>query len=133
MQHPKRNTGQSLVEFAVLGSLLIVILLGTVDFARAFYTQVVIRGAVAEGAYIMAQNPRAQVQAEARILMELETLDEVATRTTISWDTTECEDGMQDTTLEVQYRHRFWFASVLPASEVTLRNSTRVPQFGGCQ
>jgi hypothetical protein len=133
MRPDHRSRGQSLVEFAVIGSLLIIILLGTVDFARAFYSQLVVRGAVAEGGYLMAQNPNAQAQAEERILLELGPLDEAAARTTITWDTSECQNDMQDTTLEVRYRHRFWFGSVLPSSEITLRDSTRVPQFGGCQ
>jgi Flp pilus assembly protein TadG len=130
--------GQSLVEFALIGSLLIVMLLGTVDFARASYNQVIIRGAVAEGAYVMAQNPSNRAAAEERIWLELETLDDVTARTTITWtpdpwSPRQCNDGERDTTtLEVAYRHQFWFASVLPQPEITLRSSSTVPQFGGC-
>jgi Flp pilus assembly protein TadG len=125
--------GQSLVEFAIIGPLLIILLLGTVDFARAFHAQMVIRQAVAEGAYYIAQHPGATDEAEERVRLELADLEDPAGRATVDFDTTSCSDGRQDTTVEVRYRHSYWFSSVLPAPEATLRSSSTVPQFGSCQ
>lgn len=135
MQHIKAPRGQSLVEFAIIGSLLITILLGTVDFALAFGNQMMIRGAVAEGGYYIAQNPGDTTGAEERMLIELEDLPNAADpgRLTMDFDSTSCSGGRQDTSVTVQYRHSFIFASVMPAAEITLESSTTVPQFGTCQ
>jgi Flp pilus assembly protein TadG len=150
------SSGQSLVEFAVMGALLITILLGTVDLARAFYVQTVLKGAVAEGAYYIAQNPVDMVGVEQRIMGELVELDDATTRTTIEIElgghaqartarysdvsdyttivenTAECGSVNQNTTITVVYQHDFLFASVLPASSIALTASTSIPQFGSC-
>lgn len=128
-----RARGQSLVEFAIIGALLIAVLLGTVDFARAAYSQVVMRGAVAEGAYYIAQHPGDTAVAEERIRLELAPLEDPDDRAEVEFDTTSCSNGRQDTTVQVSYRHAYWFASMLPVPEITLRSSTTVPQFGSCQ
>jgi hypothetical protein len=47
----KRTEGQSLVEFAVVATLLIVVLFGVFDLARAFNAYIVITNAAREGAY----------------------------------------------------------------------------------
>jgi Flp pilus assembly protein TadG len=124
---------QSLVEFAVMGPLLILLLLGTVDFAMAFRSQMVVRGAVAEGAYLIAQHPGNTALAEERVRLELSALDDPATRAVVDFDTSACSGGRQDTTVAVSYRHTYWFSSVVPTQDITLSSSTTVPQFGSCQ
>ena len=49
-RRPRRNSGQALVEFAVVVPILILLILGLVDFARAWNTYQVITDAAREGA-----------------------------------------------------------------------------------
>jgi Flp pilus assembly protein TadG len=69
--------GQSLVEFAVVLSLLILILLGVFDLGRVFYSYVVITNAAREGAYYGAMHPDdpagivARVKSEAQPFLDL--------------------------------------------------------------
>jgi hypothetical protein len=123
------------VEFAIIGSLLFTMLLGTVDFALAFSNQMMIRAAVAEGGYFIAQNPGNTAGAEARVLSELEGLPDATEpgRLEVHFSSTGCSGGYEDTSVTVQYVHRFLFASVLRQAEITLESSTTLPQFGTCQ
>jgi hypothetical protein len=132
--HMKRTSGQSIVEFAVIAPLLIIMLLGTVDFALAFSNQMALRSAVAEGGYFIAQHPGREAIAEQRIRERLEELPGAAEpgRLIVTFTTSSCISGRQDTVVEATYRHEFWFSSVLPAAQVTLRSGTTVPQFGSC-
>ncbi len=57
MDEHLRTRGQSLVEFAVILSLLILIMLGVFDLGRVFYSYVVITNAAREGAYYGAMHP----------------------------------------------------------------------------
>jgi len=52
-----RTRGQSLAEFAIVLSLLILVLLGVFDLGRVFYSYVVITNAAREGAYYGAMHP----------------------------------------------------------------------------
>jgi hypothetical protein len=56
-KHPHSEKGQSLVELAISMSLLIVMLLGVVDFGLAFFSWVAIRDASQEGAIYGAVCP----------------------------------------------------------------------------
>lgn len=49
-RRPRRNSGQALVEFAVVVPILMLLILGLVDFARAWNTYQVITDAAREGA-----------------------------------------------------------------------------------
>ncbi len=130
----KRTSGQSIIEFAVIAPLLIIMLLGTVDFALAFGNQMALRSAVAEGGYFIAQHPGREAIAEQRVRERLEELPGAAEpgRLIVTFTTSSCVAGRQDTTVEATYRHEFWFSSVLPAAHVDLRSGTTVPQFGSC-
>ena len=44
-------TGQSLVEFALITPLLLLLVMGTLDFGRVFYIKVALQSAAREGAY----------------------------------------------------------------------------------
>lgn len=127
--------GQSLVEFTLIGSLLIAMLLGMFDFAMAYNSQMILRGAVAEGAYYIAQFPGEESGAESRIRMNLEPLPgyDDPTRTVIVIDPQACMNRRQDTIVTVTYEHEFLFSSVVQVPRVTLTNSMTVPQFGPCQ
>jgi len=130
----KRTPGQSIIEFAVIAPILIIMLLGTVDFALAFSNQMALRSAVAEGGYVIAQHPGKEAMAEHHIRERLRALPGASEpgRLIVAFTTSACIAGRQDTTVEAMYRHEFWFSSVLPAAQVVLQSGTTVPQFGSC-
>lgn len=57
MDPERRDTGQSLVEFALLLPLLILILSGLLDLGRAYYVVVTLEDMAAEGAAYAALHP----------------------------------------------------------------------------
>ena len=57
MDREKGVRGQSLAEFAIVASLLILIMLGVFDLGRVFYSYVVITNAAREGAYYGGMQP----------------------------------------------------------------------------
>src|SRR5689334_7258038 len=67
----RRKQGQSVVEFALILTVLLTMLLGMVDFGLAYNSQVVIRNAVAEAGYYAIQNPRDTTGIQAAIDTEL--------------------------------------------------------------
>jgi Flp pilus assembly protein TadG len=69
-KHPENSRpekGQSLVELAISLSVLIILLLGVVDFGLAFFSWVVIRDASQEGAVYGAVCPNNQTAIEQRV------------------------------------------------------------------
>ncbi len=67
--HRKSNhagRGQSLVEFALVLPIILMILLGLLDFGRAFYTMVALRDAADEGASYAAIRPNDTVGIQRR-------------------------------------------------------------------
>jgi len=52
-----KSRGQSLLEFALVLPLLLVLVLGAMDFGRMFYIKVALTNAVREGANYLAWNP----------------------------------------------------------------------------
>jgi Flp pilus assembly protein TadG len=53
----KKEKGQSLVEFALILPILLIILIGVVDLGRMYYAYIIITDAAAEGATYAAINP----------------------------------------------------------------------------
>jgi Flp pilus assembly protein TadG len=62
----KKEKGQSLVEFALLLPILLIILIGVIDLGRMYYAYVVITDAAAEGATYAAINPNDVTEIENR-------------------------------------------------------------------
>ena len=50
----RRSKGQSLIEMALLLPLLVVLILGALEFGRLFFTHIVITNAAREGAFYLA-------------------------------------------------------------------------------
>src|SRR5205814_8513346 len=48
--HRRRQRGQSLVEFAISSTVLLLLMMGLLDLSRAFYFSVSLQGAAREGA-----------------------------------------------------------------------------------
>src|SRR5207237_5227389 len=53
----KRKKGQAVVETALMGILLAMLLAAAIDFGRAFYTAVVVTNMAGEGAAVAAEWP----------------------------------------------------------------------------
>lgn len=65
-QRINKEKGQSLVEFALLLPILLIILIGVVDVGRMYYAYVIITDAAAEGATYAAINPNDVAEIENR-------------------------------------------------------------------
>lgn len=70
--HPKLELGQSLVEFAFMLPVLILVLVAAVDLGRAYYTYVAITNAAREGARFGASNPTNPGGIRDRVRKEIE-------------------------------------------------------------
>lgn len=53
----RKQRGQSLIELALLLPLLLILVIGALEFGRLFYTEIVITNAAREGAYYLATHP----------------------------------------------------------------------------
>jgi len=62
----KHERGQSLVELAISFPVMLLLLLGTIDFGMALYAFVIIRDAAQEGALYGSFNPNNRVEIESR-------------------------------------------------------------------
>lgn len=123
--------GQSLVEFALIATLLITLLLGLVDFGLAYSSQIALRNAVAEGGYYAIQHPNDVDGIEAAIDKELANrpLIEKASPAVITACTVDPVGG-KETTIEATYTHNLLFSYIVPGMKVTLHSQTVVPQLG---
>lgn len=99
----KRGKGQSLVELAIILPILLIILLGIIDFGRVFYAYVTITNASREGARYGSLHVFEDAAIEQRVI------DEAATTVTIdpgeiavSWD-----DPEHPNTVTVTVNHDF--------------------------
>ncbi|MBC7260892.1 MAG: pilus assembly protein, partial [Chloroflexi bacterium] len=70
MDKVRQIRGQSLVEFALCLSLLMLIFLGVFDLGRVFHAYIVITNAAREGAYYGAMHPSDSSGIVARVLSE---------------------------------------------------------------
>ena len=66
LNRPDSERGQSLVELAVSLPVIILLLLGTVDFAMAIFSYAIIRDAAQEGALYGSFNPDNKTEIESR-------------------------------------------------------------------
>ena len=126
----RRQQGQSVVEFALILTVLLSMLLGMVDFALAYYSQVIIKNAVAEGGYYAIQHPGDTTGAEAAIDLELLNRPFITKNSIV---VTACGDdgvGGKKTTIDVTYTHHMLFSYLVPSMQVTLKSQTVVPQLG---
>ena len=57
-RYERAETGQSLVEFTLMMVFLVVLLMGVLDLARAYFTYLALKDAAAEGAYFGSAYPQ---------------------------------------------------------------------------
>jgi hypothetical protein len=58
LRRPSAQSGQSLVEFALMLPMLLIMLMGTLDIGRMYFAFVAIQNAAGEGALYAAINPK---------------------------------------------------------------------------
>lgn len=52
-----KNVAQALLEFALIVPLLLLLIMGVLDFGRAFFIKITLTNAAREGAYYLSYNP----------------------------------------------------------------------------
>jgi hypothetical protein len=130
-----KRTGQSLLEFAILLPLLLMLILGIADFGLAFSAELTVRHAVAEGSYVAAHNPNNASLVRFKIEQELRQLPEppADAPTVVEVQNTDCSAANGPTTvIRVVYTHRYLFGFFSDSGRVALTNSNSVSQFGAC-
>lgn len=127
-----RTPGQSLVELSLVATLLISLLLGSVDVAMAYNTRMAIRQAVAEAGYYASQNPRDDAGIRARVIGELSWLSPAIGSSNITITRSGCGGSSPQTTVRVTYQHSSLFGNAGIGKLLNLNSETTVPQFGGC-
>ena len=123
--------GQALVEFALLATLLIALLLGIFDFGRAYYTQVQIKNAIADAGYYVFQNPEAS-QNEIKAVVKRQLSLSPALQNSDITITSACTSGTGKTNIKVSYQYSLIFTWIVPSAQVTLGDETTVPQIDTC-
>lgn len=125
-----RRRGQSIVEMVLLLPILLMMILGVVDFALAFTTHTRLRNAVAEGGYWAAQNPGDEDGIRAQIQTALQDLDPPVNDSDIDVDDCLLEDGEYQIEIVVRYDYPTIFGLFGAGSHIPLSNRTTLPQFG---
>ena len=121
------RSGQALVEFALLATFLITLLLGIFDFGRAYYTQVQIKNAVGDAGYYAIQNPTDTSGTQTAIKRQLGNLQPAISNSDIAIS---CTGGT--TKIRVTYQYHLIFSWIMPNAQVTLGDETYVPQINAC-
>ena len=99
----KREKGQSMVELAILLPILLIILLGIIDFGRVFFAYVTITNAAREGARYGSLHVFEDVIIEQRVIDEAtNTVTIDSSEITVSWD-----DPDHPNTITVTVDHEF--------------------------
>ena len=99
----KEEQGQSLVELAIMMPILMIILLGIIDFGRVFYAYVTITNASREGARYGSLHPLQDADIKQRVV------DEAANTVTINESdiTVSRDDPDHPNTITVTVNHEF--------------------------
>lgn len=106
----KNKRGQSLVELALILPIIVLLLFGTVEFGRVFYSYITITSAVREGAREAAVG-KTDAEIEARI-KEAVTLADLDTRLHISPITP--SEGNRTTGVPVKVEIRYEMPLIVP-------------------
>ena len=126
-----KSVGQALVEFALLAALVVTLLLGIVDFGRAYYTQVQIKNAVGDAGYYAIQNPDDIPGTKNVIIQQLSYLNPAPVASDIQVTST-CSSNVGKTQISVTYQYILLFSWLVPSAQVTLGDETFVPQLEAC-
>ena len=132
MCETQHNHGQALVEFALLVTLVITLLLGIFDFGRAYYTQVQIKNAVGDAGYYAIHHPDDESGIKNTVRQQLTDLQPALTNSDITITLPDCSAGNDKTRIKVRYQYSLLFTWLIPSATVTLGDETYVPKLTGC-
>ncbi len=99
-----KESGQSMVELALTITFIMILLAGTVDFGRAFFTWLALRDAAQEGASYGSYKPGDTSGIEARVKDNLGELVSNTSDITVTVGTTGCGAGHK-VQVDVDYPH----------------------------
>jgi Flp pilus assembly protein TadG len=134
MRHGRTRRGQALVEFALILPILMILLMGIIEFGRAWNVKQVLTDASREGARLAVvagdAATRTQTQVETRIRTVLAHAGVDSTAVAITWTNFEAEPG-EITTVELSMPYSFFVlhrlvALFTPDGTITLRTATRM-------
>jgi Flp pilus assembly protein TadG len=121
MDRRAANRGQSLVEFALTLSLLVLILLGILDLGRAYNAYVIITNAARNGAYFGSFHPTDTAGIKQRAVLEAQDSGVTLTTGNVTITTT----GVNGTPIAVTVNYNFdLLTTFLPGFEVLTLHST---------
>jgi Flp pilus assembly protein TadG len=121
------RSGQALVEFALLATLMITLLLGIFDFGRAYYTQVQIKNAIGEAGYYAIEHPTATTAEIGTVIKrQLSNLDSSAFNIAVTCPSSSSKK------IRATYQYSLIFTWIVPSAQVTLGDETYVPQLDSC-
>jgi Flp pilus assembly protein TadG len=99
----RRERGAAAVEFALILPVLLILVLGIVEYGRAYNTQTIVSGAAREGVRVMAlQNSQSAARSATKTAAS-PTLALTDTQITISPATGACTTGTFNATVKVVY------------------------------
>lgn len=116
----------------MLMPLLLIMLMAMTDYALAFTTHNRLRNAVAEGAYVAAQNPGDVALVRAQIHAALDDLSPPVDDADITITQCVLVGSDYETEISLRYDRPMLFGLFGVGASVELWNSTTVPQFGAC-
>ena len=121
MDRQAANRGQSLVEFALTLSLLVMILLGMLDLGRAYNAYVIITNAARNGAYFGSYHPTDSSGIQQRVVLEAQDSGITLTTSNVTISTT----GVNSTPIAVTVNYNFSFLTAfLPGLDALALHST---------
>ena len=130
MKRDKGNSGQGLVEFALIAPLFLILLFGMVEFGRAWMTKNILTGAAREAVRIYAVIPYDNVLAESRAVNILSSAGLDSSRWTINVYSQDLVPGSGDNIVmraDVTYNFPViivGFIPGLPSNNIALSSST---------
>jgi Flp pilus assembly protein TadG len=130
MKRDKGNSGQGLVEFALIAPLFLILLFGMVEFGRAWMTKNILTGAAREAVRIYAVIPYDNVLAESRAVNILSSAGLDSSRWTINVYSQDLVPGSGDNIVmraDVTYNFPViivGFIPGLPSNNIPLSSST---------
>jgi Flp pilus assembly protein TadG len=121
-QPQKRLAGQSLVEFALLLPVLVMLILGALDLGRAFFTSVTIANAAREGARFGISHPTDSAGMIAAAIDEAQNSGISLGNSAVATITVSCQDTVspagcdraQPLRVSVTYQFRLILGWILP-------------------
>jgi Flp pilus assembly protein TadG len=112
----KRTCGQAIVEFALLIPVLILIVMGIIEFGRIWMTMITLSGAAREGARKAAVTAPSQVEVEAAVTNVLDAAGLGEATITISGPNDE-----NDVSVTVEITYNLVTGSILPGLSSTMQ------------